>query len=347
MKEEVLEILQCPKCRGSLRMAEVEEETEEIRRGTLVCSGKEPHRYSVVDGIMRFATGFDHQAVQRELAYENSTYIGNDKLTDAKVIGQFPESLGVLWPHTVHFGPDFRMLIDQLPNITPRSWILDVGTAACWSSRLLAERGGRVIALDVTEADYYGLKAADIQFRTHDVYFERVLESMTNLPIRDEVLDAITFNASFHHTPDLRRTLQECHRTLKPGGVAAMVNEEFASVRHHYFSPKKAATDTGSHHDVSYREFASAAQESGFAVKYLVTQHVRERLRHQWTPTLGDCLVQTLERFPALLKQLNSALVCLTKLKVATTNQTAAESTPGSHPPMRPLRAETKVVVPS
>jgi ubiquinone/menaquinone biosynthesis C-methylase UbiE/uncharacterized protein YbaR (Trm112 family) len=347
MKEEVLEILQCPRCRGRLRVEAVEERTGEIRRGSLVCSGIEPHRYAIVDGIMRFTTGFDHQAVQRELAYENSTYTGNDKLTDASVIGQFPDSLGVLWPHTVHFGPDFRQLIDQLPNITPRSWILDVGTAACWSSRLLAERGGRVIALDVTEADYYGLKAADIQFRAHGVYFERVLESMTHLPLCNESLDYITFNASFHHTPDLRRTLQECYRTLKPGGIAAMVNEEFASIRHQYLSAKKAATDTGSHHEVSYREFESQAKESGFAVKYLLTQHVKERLRQRLGPSLGDGTARMFDQFPALLKQLNSALVVLTKADMLRTNQAVEESTAVFHPRSRIEQVRTKVAATS
>ena len=315
MKEEVLEILQCPQCGVGLRIEAVEEKTDEIRRGRLMCSGDQPHRYAIADGIIRFATGLNHEAVRKELAYENATYTGDVRLTDPTVIGRFPDTLGLLWPDTVHFGLNFRMLIDHLPSITAKSWILDVGAGACWSSRLLAQRGGRVMALDVTDADYYGLKAADIHFRAHGVYFERVLESMTHLPVRNESLDCITFNAAFHHTPDLHRTLRECHRALKPGGVAAIVNEEFVSVRHRYFSPKKEVTDTGSHHDISYSEFESAAEETGFALQYFVTRHVREQLRQRLTPGLRDLLVRVFERCPALLKQLNSALVVLTKTK--------------------------------
>ena len=313
MKEEVLEILQCPQCGGGLRIEIVEEKTGEIRRGGLVCSGDRPHRYPIVDGIIRFASGFDHEAVRKELAYENSTYTGDVRLTDPDIIGRFPDTLGLLWPDTVHFGLNFRMLIDHLPSITSKSWILDVGAGACWSSRLLAQHGGRVMALDVTDADYYGLKAADIHFRAHGVYFERMLESMTHLPLRNESLDCITFNAAIHHTPDLHRTLRECHRTLKPGGVAAIVNEEFVSVRHRFLSPRKEVTDTGSHHDISYREFESAAKATGFALQYFVARHVREQLRHRLTPGLRDVLVRVFERFPALLKQLNSALVVITK----------------------------------
>ena len=55
MKEEVLEILQCPQCSGGLRIEVVEEKTGEIRRGGLVCSGDRRHRYPIVDGIIRFA----------------------------------------------------------------------------------------------------------------------------------------------------------------------------------------------------------------------------------------------------------------------------------------------------
>src|SRR5437660_612242 len=149
MKDEVLEILQCPQCSGGLRIEVVEEKTGEIRRGGLVCSGERPHRYPIVDGIIRFASGLAHDAVRSELP--------------------------------------------------------------------------------------------------------------------DASLSCITCTAAIHHTPDLHRTLRECHRTLKPGGVAAIVNEEFVSVRHRFLSPRKEVTDTGSHHDISYREFESAAKATGFA----------------------------------------------------------------------------------
>ena len=318
MKTDVLQVLQCPRCGTQLRLESIEEQTEEIRHGTLSCTRNPRHRYAIEDGIIRFGTGFDHEAVQRELAYEDSTYSGQDMLTDPQVIANFPDSLERLWPHTRNFGPDFRRLIEELPRAHAQGWVLDVGTAACWSPRLLAERGWQVIALDVTAADYYGLKAADIQFQAHNVYFERVLESMTDLPMRDECLDAITFNASFHHTPDLKRTLQECFRVLKPKGVVAMVNEEFGSVRHRYLSRPKELTDTGSHHNISFTEFEATVEATGFSSRYLVARHVQDRLRGMLSPVVGDCAVQTLECFPALIKQLNSALVILTKAGHAT-----------------------------
>lgn len=313
MKKEFLEILHCPRCKAGMRVAVEQEDVREIRRGRLTCSGPEPHVYEIENGVVRLAAGFDHEAVKREVAYLDTTYHGDARLTDPDTIGHFPDTLTSLWPGTVNFGPDFRMLIELLPPVTPESWILDVGTAACWSSRLLAQHGGRVIALDVSESGYYGLNAADIQFRTHGVYFERVLESMTHLPFRDGSLDCITFNASFHHTPDMARTLAECHRTLKRGGMIGMVNEELVSVRRRYFSREREQTDTGSHHEISYSEFEAAANAAGFDIQYLVARHVKERLKAKINEPIGGLLAATFQRFPFLLKQLNSAVVLLTK----------------------------------
>lgn len=324
MKSEILNLLHCPKCKADLHVTPFLVENGEIRTGKLSCSGAQKHSFEIEDGIIRFETGFDHDAVKRELEYENTTYHGSNRLKDPEIIAQFPDTLAELWPHISNFGPDFRVLIDQL-KLKPGSWVLDVGTGPCWSSRLLAQRGLNVVALDVNEADFYGLKTSDILFKAHNIYFERILESMTNLPFQDETLDAITFNASFHHTPDMDQTLSECFRTLKPGGVIAMVNEEFASLRQKLFNHEEA-TDTGSHHTVEYTDFERAVSQAGFSVEYFVAHHVREKLQKKLSPSVGEIVAKTIERFPLSLKQLNSALIILTKPK------TSPRSTPANKP---------------
>ncbi len=311
MRTPILALLQCPVCNSKLDLLNLESDKSEVRRGVLTCSGAAKHTFDVEDGIMRFCSGFDHEAVKKEIEYENTTYKGSDRLTDAKIIAQFPETLADLWPHICNFGPDFKVLIDKL-NLSPGAWVLDIGTGPCWSCRLLAQRGFNTIALDVNEANFYGLKTSDIMFEAHNVFFERILESMTNLPLKDGVLDAITFNASFHHTPDMAKTLDECYRVLKPGGVIAMVNEEFASLRQTLFT-QGTATDTGSHHTVPYSEFEREIREAGFKPKYYVAHHVRENLQQKYSVGMVDAVLTTMEKFPFLLKQLNSALIILTK----------------------------------
>lgn len=321
MKQKILDVLRCPRCFSQLTLSVFAEDKREVRQGKLTC--EKQHVYDIEDGIIRFATGFDHDAVKRELEYENTTYKGSDRLRDEKLIAQFPETLSELWPHTCHFGPDFKVLIDQL-NPKPGSWVLDIGTGPCWSSRLLAQRGANVIALDVNEANFYGLKTSDILFEHHNVYFERILESMNNLPFRNESLDAITFNASFHHTPDHEQTLRECHRVLKPGGVIAMVNEEFVSLRHRIFPPGEAS-DTGSHHAIAYSDFEKSVRQNGFQLQYSVAEHVRQKLTAKLSSPAANAAISLVERFPVLLKQLNSALVLLRKPEThrARTTQTS------------------------
>jgi len=316
MKSELLTILRCPECRTRFGLFPAASDHREVRRGTIVCKGLEPHSYEIVDGIVRLETGFNHDAVRREIDYENSTYSGSERLTDPRIIAQFPDTLSDLWPHTCHFGSDFQVLIDRL-ELAPDAWVLDIGTGPCWSSRLLAQRGARVIALDVNEADYYGLKTSDILFEAHGVYFERILESMTRLPFKDSSVHAITFNASFHHTPDLEETLKECARVIRPDGVVAMVNEEFVSFRHRMF-PSGQSSDTGSHHCIPYVEFEKASRSNGFSSSYFVADHVRKRLEGKLAPALGGLLVRALETFPSTLKQLNSALILLRKTSPST-----------------------------
>jgi SAM-dependent methyltransferase len=312
MKSDILQILQCPHCSESLGLKVLASDGREIRRARLLCDGPDRHQFPVEDGIIRFAAGFNHEAVQREIAYENSTYSGSRRLVDPKIIAGFPETMVHLWPHDRHFGPDFRALIKNL-NFAPDNWVLDVGTAACWTTRLLAEAGARPIALDINDAHYYGLKTADLLFAVHGVYFERVLESMTHLPFRNETIDYVIFNASFHHTPDMPATLRECYRVLKPGGRVAMINEAFASWRHRFLPGGGRLADLGSHHEIPYRDLESALRTTGFSVQYGLTHHVRQALRRKLAQGPGCLSARLLERFPVLLKQLNSAQVLLTK----------------------------------
>ena len=310
MKEQLLEILECPFCGAKMRACAERRDEREIRRGWLTCLSDKCHQFAIRDGIVHLRTGLGHLTVKKELAYENSTYVGSPRLRDPEIISRFPDSLAELWPHTMHFGPDFRALMQCL-DVKPSDWVLDIGTGPCWTSRLLAEQGARVIALDVNDAEFYGLRTSDILFAAHQVYFERVLESMTCLSFAEGSISRVTFNASLHHTPNLRQTLRECRRVLKPGGFVAMANEEFGSLRQRLFR-NGPITDEGSHHRVPYSELENEAKAAGFEVQYYVAEHVRRQLERRLTAPAGRLAVKLFESAPALLKQLNSALVILT-----------------------------------
>jgi ubiquinone/menaquinone biosynthesis C-methylase UbiE/uncharacterized protein YbaR (Trm112 family) len=327
MKKDILEILRCPNCSSDFEVVVLAQDPLEIRRGRLRCNGPEHHEFEIEDGIVRFGTGFDHEAVQREIAYENATYNGDQRLVQPDVISAFPETLPQIWPHVRNFGPDFKDLIGSM-TFRSSDWVLDVGTAACWTTRLLAQTGARVIALDVNDACYYGLKTADLLFPVHSVYFDRILESMARLPFCNEAIDCICFNASFHHTPDLFGTLQECFRVLKRGGRVAMVNESFVSWRHRFSWASGEMTDLGSHHSISYSDLEKAIKATGFMVQYRLAGHVRKMLEQLLTQRLGAAVARLLSGCPFLLKQLKSIEVIL--IKSGTTAKDASRTRPRS-----------------
>lgn len=316
MRDALLPRLRCPACSGPLTLIDAEragpQETPEIRAGSLVCEANGAHRYSIDHGIVHFCAAFDDAAVQREIAYENSTYGGDPRLRDGAFIAGYPETGVAVFPHTKHFSEDFRGLLDRV-RPSAGTWTLDVGTSACWTSRLLAARGGNVVALDVNAAEFYGLRAAELQFRAHGVYFDRVLESMTALPFRDGTFDHVVFHASLHHTPDLERTLAEAHRVLKPGGVVAMASEEFVSLRHRLMVREHHDSHEGSHHEVTYGELSRAARKRGFAVAYHLAPHVVTKLRGIGPRTVGALMARVVGGVSVLQQQFTSTQIMLHK----------------------------------
>jgi SAM-dependent methyltransferase/uncharacterized protein YbaR (Trm112 family) len=309
LKIDLLDFLLCPECASTLTVISTGTTDVEIREGSLRCSANPQHRFAIENGIVKFCTAFDNHAVENEVAYVNASYGGDDRLTDSAFIAALPEAGAAIWPHTAHFGADFRGLLEKL-NIPPLAVVLDVGTCSCWTSRIMAQRGFTVIAMDVVETPYNGLQSADIQFGTHNVYFERVLESMTALPFRDSSIDFITFNAAFHHSPDELATLKECSRVLKNGGKVGMANEAFTALRHTLgFSHLREEDSSSSHHAIPYSRFAKLASESGFRCELYLPPSTQRRL----SDSFARPLVPYFARWNPLLRQLTAPLVVLTK----------------------------------
>jgi len=53
----------------------------------------------------------------------------------------------------------------------------------------------------------------------------RVVGDMNALPYRDDLFDIVVFSATLHHTPDLKETVQELARVVKPGGKVLILSE--------------------------------------------------------------------------------------------------------------------------
>ena len=116
-------------------------------------------------------------------------------------------------------------------NIRSGSTVLDVGTGTgVFLPFLLSEMGkrGRIIALDFAEKMLIKARGKSL-----DGNIDYLQANITNIPVRDEIFDAVVCHSSFPHFQDKPKALAEMNRVIKAGGgllichtsSRAMINE--------------------------------------------------------------------------------------------------------------------------
>lgn len=122
--------------------------------------------------------------------------------------------------------------LDQFASyLKKNSLVLDAGCAAGRDSAQLANRGLRVVGLDISD------KLLDIAKKNHP-NLNFVKGDFRKLPFGDEHFDGIWAHASLVHfdkVSDIKKSLSEFYRVLKKGGiihvfVKKMTGKKFASV---------------------------------------------------------------------------------------------------------------------
>jgi SAM-dependent methyltransferase len=160
-------------------------------------------------------------------------------------------------------------LLETVP-IDPGGTLVDVGSNTCWASNIFARRGLDVVALDIATHEMQGLYTADWWFEETGVYFERLLGDMADPPLAGESVDYVFCAEVLHHNKprELRRTLRELHRVLKPGGLLLVLSEPLRY-------PTDRKLDTGAevrefegNENIYYaHEYVLAARRAGFSVR--------------------------------------------------------------------------------
>ena len=228
--EFAAEYLRCPVCRSerSLRLEADRADEREVREGRLRCAscGSE---FPVRQGVAELLHDPPEHVVREAAGLERfADYMRSEGWSREMILGLPNVDDGYWYTQSC----SMRQLIGTI-QFRPGESLVDVGSNTCWAANRFAELGMNVVALDITTAEMQGLYTADYFLDAGRSYFERVLGTMNEMPFPSESLDYVYCCEVLHHNdPEgLRRTFDEAHRVLKPGGKLLVVNETLKALR--------------------------------------------------------------------------------------------------------------------
>ena len=105
-------------------------------------------------------------------------------------------------------------------RLQPYDKILDLGAGTGWLSHRLALEGFSPCAVDLSADAHDGLSAA----RHFDTRWPRLQAEYDRIPITDDHVSTVIFNASFHYCTSQELSIREALRVLVPGGLLIIVD---------------------------------------------------------------------------------------------------------------------------
>lgn len=299
MREDILSYICCSRCQSTnLKINTTIRDEREIRQGEVICLECDTV-FPIENGIVNLMpdpspTIQDEQQGWIELLGETS-----DSLVDTML--QLPHYYeDALW---IEVAQNFDGMLSQVDLKGKR--VLDIGAGRCWSTRHLVLAGTRyALGLDILTERFIGLETADIYFQHDNIYFDRMIGDMNNLPIRPKTFDIVFMTATLHHSSDITRATSQFAKVLNPGGVLIIINEPVRSL----FKSKSLAgcieIDHGINENV-YRifEYLKAVRSAGLNPHLIFPHSIAEQFRNnkalvkQSMGRLGYWVVSTLWHF--------------------------------------------------
>jgi len=112
-----------------------------------------------------------------------------------------------------------RLIAKHSPADQPLH-IVDLGAGNGWLSNQMARQGHHVIAVDLLVNREDGLGA----WKYYQSQFTPVQAEFTHLPLFDQSVSLVLFNASFHYAESYEETLLETLRVLQPNGLIVVMD---------------------------------------------------------------------------------------------------------------------------
>ncbi len=266
MRAPFADTLRCPRCRTSrsFGLAETASDDREIRAGSLTCS-RCGHVAVIEDGFVDLMHDPPEFVVRESAGLERFADLMRSDGWDKQRVVALPEGGDGYWYAQA-------VMMDQVLNtcdLQRGETILDLGSNTCWATARFAAEGLEATALDISPHQMQGLRTADWQMEAKDVYFERVLAMMFDLPFADGAFDNIWACEVLHHNhrANLARTLRECYRVLKPGGKLIVCNEPFRNLKDLKLRPGHEVAEYEGHEHAYMRfSYTTLAKRAGFDV---------------------------------------------------------------------------------
>ncbi len=174
---------------------------------------------------------------------------------DHREAGRMWDENAEVWTRLARMGYDVHRdyvntpaFLDMLPDVLGSSG-LDIGCGEGHNTRLLARRGARMTALDISKTfvahAYQEEKKAPMGIRY-------VVASAVELPFADRSFDFATAIMSLMDVPEQESAISEAHRILKPGGFL-----QFSIVHPCFLTPnwRWVCDDTGQRVAMECRDY--------------------------------------------------------------------------------------------
>ena len=214
---------------------------------------------------------------------------------DHEEVGRYWDENAETWTRLVRAGYDVARdglnapaIFEMLPEVDGLSGI-DVGCGEGHNTRLVAERGARMVGVYISEtfvrhaSEHEARKLMGIQYRR---------ASAVELPFADESFDFAVAFMSLMDMPEIERVLAEVFRVLRPGGFLQF------SIEHPCFTTPHRRTLRDEHGRAYAREVGGYFREESGEVQEWIFSSVppgeREGLRPFRVPRFTRTLSQWL-----------------------------------------------------